>query len=95
LFLPTPPPPDDKFLDAWNMSGFATCGFFTRDALYTFISDVGMHTLPTPSPVTVKLSMLTHADPLTQEGVDYRDLYFPKNRSYVLLGVNQVSYACV
>ncbi|TFJ80156.1 hypothetical protein NSK_008713 [Nannochloropsis salina CCMP1776] len=50
----------------WNLTGFATCGFFSRDCLYTFLS------LPTTGKV------------------DYGDLTFPRNRSFVFLGANQV-----
>lgn len=49
-----------------NLTGFATCGFFSRDCLYTFLS------------------------PPTTGKVDYGDLTFPRNRSFVFLGANQV-----
>lgn len=45
-------------------NSYATCGFFTRDAIYTFFAG--------------------------PDQIDYTDLIFPRNRSFVLLGVNQV-----
>jgi hypothetical protein len=49
-----------------NLSGIATCGFFSRDCLYSFLA----------LPDTGK--------------IDYADLTFPRNRSFVFLGANQV-----
>ena len=63
---PTHPPTyTAENIPAWNQSGIATCGFFSRDCLYTFLS-------------------------LPDKGkIDYADLRFPKNRSFVMLGGNQ------
>lgn len=47
-----------------NIHFCRTCGFFTRDAIYSFFA--------------------------RPDKLDYNDLTFPANRSYVLLGVNQV-----
>lgn len=51
---------------AWNLSGIATCGFFSRDCLYSFLA----------LPDTGK--------------IDYADITFPRNRSFVFVGANQV-----
>lgn len=58
--------PIAESVPAWGLQGYATCGFFTRDAVYTFFQSPDKNT------------------------IDYHDLIFPRNRSYVLLGVNQV-----
>lgn len=63
-FFPSSPP-SLLFLNR-NLSGIATCGFFSRDCLYSFLS----------LPDTGK--------------IDYGDLTFPRNRSFVFLGANQV-----